>query len=276
MGSVIVNRTDSPAQFAFGENWASYASLVDEDRLNEAERGLVRLLGRDALRGHSLLDIGCGSGLHAAAAARLGAARVIAVDIDARSVETAQALLKRHAPQLAAEVRQASVFDLDPAQIGRFDVVYSWGVLHHTGAMHEAIRCAARLVAPGGLFAFALYRRTRLCGLWRYEKRWYAAASPRAQALARKIYVTALRAGFLATGRDFSAYVANYKQSRGMDFSHDVHDWLGGYPYESIAADEVGRVMAELGFAHVQSFTGPLSLGLFGSGCNEYVYRRVR
>jgi len=275
MGSVTVIRTESPAQFAFGENWASYASLVDEDRLKEAERGLVRLLGPDALRGRGLLDIGCGSGLHAAAAARLGAARVVAVDVDARSVETAQALLRRHAPQLAAEVRQASVFDLDPAQIGRFEVVYSWGVLHHTGAMHEAMRCAARLVAPGGLFAFALYRRTRLCGLWRYEKRWYAAASPRAQALARKIYVTALRGRFLAAGRDFSAYVANYKQSRGMEFSHDVHDWMGGYPYESIAADEVGRMMTELGFAHVQSFTQPLSLGLFGSGCDEYVYRRA-
>ena len=275
MGSIAADRKEPSAQFAFGENWASYAALVDEDRLQEAERGLVRLLGPDTLRGQSLIDIGCGSGLHAAAAGRLGAARVLAVDLDTRSVETAQAVLAQHAPTLAAEVRQASVFDLDPAPLGQFDVVYSWGVLHHTGAMHEAVRGAARLVAPGGLFAFALYRRTRLCGLWRREKRWYAAASPGAQALARNIYVTALRAAFLATGRDFSAYVANYKQSRGMDFSHDVHDWMGGYPYESIGADEVGRMMAELGFAHVRSFTRPKSLGLFGSGCDEYVYRRA-
>src|SRR5262245_4939044 len=275
MGSVTAGRTGPPGQFAFGENWASYASLVDDDRLAEAERGLVRLLGPEGLRGRSMIDIGCGSGLHAAAAARLGAARIVAVDIDAKSVSTTQALLARHAPRLAADVRQASVFDLDPATIGVFDVVYSWGVLHHTGAMHEAIRRAARLVAPGGLFAFALYRRTRLCGLWRREKRWYAAASPRAQALARRVYVTALRAGFLATRRDFAAYVANYKQSRGMDFAHDVHDWMGGYPYESITADEVDRMMRELGFAPERSFTRPMSLGLFGSGCDEYVYRRA-
>src|SRR5262245_11434725 len=273
MGNVTAK--DSSAQFAFGENWASYAALVDDDRLEEAERGLVRLLGPDGLRGRSMIDIGCGSGLHAAAAARLGAARLVAVDLDPQSVATTRAVLARHAPQLAAEIRQASVFDLDPATTGLFDVVYSWGVLHHTGAMHEAIRRAARLVAPGGTFAFALYRGTRLCGLWGYEKRWYAAASPRGQALARWIYVTALRLGFLATRRDFSAYVANYKHSRGMDFSHDVHDWMGGYPYESIGADEVGRLMHELGFAPERTFTRPLSLGLFGSGCDEFVYRRA-
>ena len=275
MGSVTAGQKNPPAQFAFGENWASYASLVDEDRLREAERGLVRLLGSESLHGRSLLDIGCGSGLHAAAAGKLGAARVVAVDIDAQSVATAQALLARETPQLAADIRHASVFDLDPALIGPFDVVYSWGVLHHTGAMYDAVRRAAQLVAPGGLFAFALYRRTRLCGLWRHEKRWYAAASPRAQALARRIYVAALRARFAATGRDFAAYVANYQQSRGMDFAHDVHDWMGGYPYESISAAEVERLMAELGFAHVRSFTQPTPLGLFGSGCDEYVYRRA-
>jgi 2-polyprenyl-3-methyl-5-hydroxy-6-metoxy-1,4-benzoquinol methylase len=264
-----------PRQFAFGENWASYASLVDEERLAEAERALVRLLGPDTLRGRTLIDIGCGSGLHAAAAARLQPVRVVAVDLDPRSVETTETMLGLHAPQLVADVRRASVFDLDPAGIGQFDVVYSWGVLHHTGAMRPAIKRAIELVAPGGFFAFALYRRTRLCGLWRREKQWYAAASRRAQAVARRIYVTALRAAFFATGRDFKAHVANYKKSRGMDFEHDVHDWLGGWPYESISAAEVETIMRDLGFVHVRSFTRPMSLGLFGSGCDEYVYRRA-
>jgi SAM-dependent methyltransferase len=277
MGGAAPERKPKPAtQFAFGENWASYASLVDEDRLVEAERGLVRLLGPDALRGRSILDIGCGSGLHAAAAGRLGAARIVAVDTDPRSVETAQALLRRHVPQLAAAVRQASVFDLDTEPVGPFDVVYSWGVLHHTGAMRDGLRRAAEMVAPGGLFAFALYRRTRMCGLWGHEKRWYAAASPRAQRIARALYVALLRVRFALTGRNFNAYVANYKSARGMDFHHDVHDWMGGYPYESMTAEEVDGLMRTLEFAPVRSFTQPTSFGLFGSGCNEYVYRRPR
>jgi SAM-dependent methyltransferase len=265
---------DGSAPFAFGENWASYAALIDEERLVEAERGLVRLVGPDGLRGRTLLDIGCGSGLHAAAAGRLGAARIVALDLDSRSVETARAVLLRHAPHVPAEVRQADVFELDPATAGNFDVVYSWGVLHHTGAMGEAIARAAAMVAPAGLFAFALYRRTRLCGLWTYEKRWYAAASPRRQAMARRMYVALLRARLALTGGDFASYVANYKSARGMDFLHDVHDWMGGYPYESITPAEVDERMRRLRFEHVRSFTQAPSLGVFGSGCDEYVYRR--
>jgi 2-polyprenyl-6-hydroxyphenyl methylase/3-demethylubiquinone-9 3-methyltransferase len=69
--------------------------------------------------------------------------------------------------------------------------------------------------------------------------------------------------------------VANYHSQRGMEFGHDVHDWMGGYPYESISAPEVAAFMQHLGFAHVRSFTSPLTIGLFGSGCDEYVYRRI-
>ncbi len=115
--------------------------------------------------------------------------------------------------------------------------------------------CTARwaprrgLVAPGGLFAFALYHRTVMCGLWRWEKRWYSAASPQAQRRARAVYVALLRTRFLLAGRDFRAYVADYQSARGMDFMHDVHDWMGGYPYESILAPEVDALMRRLGFA---------------------------
>jgi 2-polyprenyl-6-hydroxyphenyl methylase/3-demethylubiquinone-9 3-methyltransferase len=277
MGGTTGERTlpNAATRFAFGDNWASYAALVDEERLVEAERGLVRLLGPEALRGRTMLDVGCGSGLHAAAAGRLGAARIVAIDLDPRAVETTRAVLARHAPVVPAEVRQADVFDLDPKTAGQFDVVYSWGVLHHTGAMGEAIGRAAAMVASGGLFSFALYRRTRLCGMWAYEKRWYAAARPRAQAMARRIYLILLRAKFAVTGQDFAGYVASYKSARGMDFLHDVHDWMGGYPYESITPAEVDARMRKLGFEHVRSFTQAPSLGLFGSGCDEYVYRRV-
>src|SRR5262245_16464758 len=222
--------------FAFGENWASYAGLIDDRRIKEAKDGLVRLLGEDTLAGKSFLDLGCGSGLHRVDAAQLGASHVLALDIDPAAVATARAVLHRHAPGASFEVRELSVFDLAPESLRRIAVVYSWGVLHHTGAMREAMEIAAKVVEPGGLFAFALYHRTRMCGFWSWEKRWYSRASPRAQARARKAYVALLRLRFRLTGRDFRAYVADYKSQRGMDFAHDVHDWLGGYPYESIAA----------------------------------------
>ena len=265
---------DVSTHFAFGRNWASYADLIDDRRIKEAKDALVRLVGAETLAGTTFLDLGCGAGLNAVAAAQLGASHIVAVDVDPVAAATTRRVLPRHAPNASFEVHELSVFDLTPETFGRFAVVYSWGVLHHTGAMHEAMETAARVVAPGGLFAFALYHRTRMCGWWQREKRWYSRASPRAQELARKAYVALLRLRFGLTGRDFSSYVANYKSLRGMDFAHDVHDWMGGYPYESISAPEVDTVMRRLGFAHVRSFTTPLTVGLFGSGCDEYVYRR--
>jgi SAM-dependent methyltransferase len=262
------------ARFAFGENWASYARVVDEERIAEAVRCLAGLVGDTGLSQRSFLDIGCGSGLHALAASRLGAARIVAIDIDPKSVATAQALFERYAATPVPLIDCCSVFDVTPDRHGRFDVVYSWGVLHHTGRMVEALERASRLVADGGCFVFALYRRTKLCGLWRREKRWYASASPRVQALVRSIYTSLLRFRLRAGRRDFGTYVATYRGNRGMDFRHDAHDWLGGHPYESISVAEVDGIMHRLGFGRVRSATQPPGWGFFGTGCDEYVYSR--
>lgn len=143
------------SHFAFGENWRSFAKLVNPERIAQAEAGLERLIRRDEIEGRSFLDIGCGSGLSSLAAARLGAARIEATDIDPNSVETTRTLLTANIPADATpwDARLVSVFDLPP---GQFDIVYSWGVLHHTGDMWRAIKAASEQVKPGGLFAVAL------------------------------------------------------------------------------------------------------------------------
>jgi 2-polyprenyl-6-hydroxyphenyl methylase/3-demethylubiquinone-9 3-methyltransferase len=265
---------DVETHFAFGENWASYSKLIGDAEITAAEQGLVRLLGQDGLRGRSFIDVGCGSGLHALAALRLGARRVLAVDIDADSTRTTASLLRAHAPAPDAwAVRTASVFDLDPARDGTFDFVYAWGVLHHTGAMREAVRNASRLVAAEGVLCVALYGWTPFCRLWTLEKRFYARAKPDTQRALRRWYVLGMRGRFLAARRDFASYVAGYK-TRGMDFEHDVHDWLGGYPYESAKPVAMRALLRELGFAPVREFV-QRRIGVFGSGCDEYVYRRV-
>ncbi len=263
--------------FAFGRNWASFADRITEVEIEEAVVGLQRLVG--ALNGKRFLDIGCGSGLHALAALRLGAREVVAVDLDQNSVLTARRVLAHHAPGHVWQVDKISVFDLSLDAMGAFDTVYAWGVLHHTGDMQRAIRQAAALPAPGGIFAFALYRRVWMDWFWRREKPWYARASSRAQARARTVYMALFRLGLRLTGRSFADYLAGYRSNRGMDYSHDVHDWLGGWPYESILPKEVEALMRPLRFEQVQSFTrkGWLfgrEFGFFGSGCDEYVYRR--
>lgn len=263
------------SHFAFGKNWASYAKLVTEEEIEEAVRGLRRLLGDD-LSGRRFVDIGCGSGLHALAAIRLGAREVVCIDIDPDSVETTRQTLTAHAPGQAWQVHVCSIFDVDKLALGQFDIVYSWGVLHHTGAMERALRAAAAMVAPGGRFALALYRKTRLCGLWKVEKRWYAQASERGQAFARTLFLGLFRLAFLVTRQSYSAYVANYKSARGMEFHHDVHDWLGGWPYESITPEDAQALMAECGLRLVADFAlHRTKTGVLGSGCDEYVFARA-
>jgi SAM-dependent methyltransferase len=263
---------DVDTHFAFGENWASYSRMIDDERVTLATADLRRLVGED-LSGKTVLDIGCGSGLHALAAARLGASRVVAIDVDPQSVATARAVLAERAPRLPAEVHVLSVFDLRPRTFGPFDLVYSWGVLHHTGAMYDAIEHAARCVAPGGSFAFALYRRTVLCSVWKVEKRWYKSAPPAAQKFARSLYTGLLRLAFAASRRSFTEFVASYKKSRGMDYGHDLHDWLGGYPYESISPAETDALLTRLGFVAERRFVRTDGTTIV-PGCDEYLYRR--
>jgi len=271
--------TKVETHFAFGQNWAEYSLKVGEAEIVEAELGLRKLLKDEEIANKSFLDIGCGSGLHALAALRLGVRRVVALDIDKDSVVTTRQMLGRHAPPEAAEswcVEEKSVFDLLPGNKGRFDIVYSWGVLHHTGNLMHALNCAAACVVPGGLFCFALYRRILMDWFWHIEKRWYVKTTPEAQTRARRCYIALYR--LLLGRKNHESRVTNYRNRRGMDYYHDVHDWLGGWPYESISPDEVERHMCALGFEPVRKFISKNRLhrciGLFGSGCDEYVYRR--
>jgi 2-polyprenyl-6-hydroxyphenyl methylase/3-demethylubiquinone-9 3-methyltransferase len=170
-------------------------------------------------------------------------------------------------------IEHKSIFELpaDP----RWDVVYSWGVLHHTGNMWAAIERAAAQVAPGGVLAIALYRRTPLCTAWAVEKRLYSGAPAAAQACMRALFKGMYLAGVIAGGRSPSRYIKEY-HARGMDWHHDVHDWLGGYPYESTAPDEVVSFLTERGFELERSFTHPArAAGLFGSHCDEFVARKI-
>jgi 2-polyprenyl-3-methyl-5-hydroxy-6-metoxy-1,4-benzoquinol methylase len=263
-------------RFSFGENWLAFLEHLDEQRIAEAEGSLQALCTLERLDGKRFLDIGSGSGLSSLAARRLGAV-VHSFDYDPQSVAGTQKLKDRFFPNDTFwTVEQGSI--LDPSYVDTirtYDIVYSWGVLHHTGAMKEAIANAASRVKDGGLLVFALYRKTRLCRLWAIEKRWYINATPAAQKFARAVFTSALHLAFLVTRRDFQAYVENYKGSRGMSFVHDVHDWMGGYPYESITSAEVTVLMNQHRFEHIRSNVRPYETGVFGSGCDEYVYRRA-
>ncbi len=268
---------DVSTHFSFGQNWSSYLSVVGDEHKTQAVQGLSQLITPEEISGKRFLDIGCGSGMSMLAALTLGAGEVKGVDIDPDSARTATELLTRQAAGKKWSVENRSVFDLSPAKDGSFDIVHSWGVLHHTGDMDGALKSAAALVAPGGLFVIALYRKTPLCDLWRIEKKIYTEAPAPLQIALRSVYKAIYMLGLLATRRNPMTYISEYKSNRGMNWDHDVHDWLGGYPYESVTPDEVEAFMKAQGFEMVRSNTKAANVGgLLGTHCDEFVARRMR
>ena len=265
------------SHFRFGENWRSFAEGVTDAAVDDAVRCLGKLFPDDALVGKRFLDIGCGSGLSMLAALKRGAEHATGVDIDADSVTAAQRLLGKFVPSGHWAVELRSVFDLAPDTSGTFDVVHSWGVLHHTGAMWRAIDQASKLVrGGGGLLAIALYHKTPFCGLWTREKRLYTHGPEFLRKIIRVVYKALFVLGLFVTGRNPFRYIREYRQARGMDWAHDVHDWLGGYPYEAVLPDEVTAFMLARGFEVVSVFENCAGeLGVFGTGCDEFVYRRL-
>jgi 2-polyprenyl-3-methyl-5-hydroxy-6-metoxy-1,4-benzoquinol methylase len=266
--------TDRESHFEFGENWRNYARTIDQKRIDSAIEGVKKLFP-DGLAGKTFLDIGCGSGLHSLAAFSLGAASVTAIDIDENSVGTTQELLTKYAPGSTWTAKVASVFDASPDELGTFDVVYSWGVLHHTGDMWRAIECATRFVNAQGRFAIAIYSATSCDAMWKAEKKFYSQAPRLVQWSIRQIFIAALLVRHILLGGNPISYLRNYFEGRGMNFSHDAHDWLGGYPYETASAAEMLERLSALGFAEVRSFPLPATTGLFGSGCHEFVFMKL-
>jgi 2-polyprenyl-6-hydroxyphenyl methylase/3-demethylubiquinone-9 3-methyltransferase len=266
--------TDRKSHFEFGENWSSYAKTVDQKRIDSAIEGIKKLFPC-GLEGRTFLDIGCGSGLHSFAALSLGAAAVLAIDIDENSVSTTRALLGNRAPNSKWDARIVSIFDARAGELGQFDVVYSWGVLHHTGDMWRAIDCATKFVSARGQFAIAIYSATACDTIWKAEKRFYSRAPRSLQFVIRQAYIAAfLTARTLQSWESPMNYVRSYPTRRGMSFSHDVHDWLGGYPYETATATEIHDRVCSMGFIEERSFRLPKTFGLFGSGCHEFVFQR--
>jgi 2-polyprenyl-6-hydroxyphenyl methylase/3-demethylubiquinone-9 3-methyltransferase len=258
-------------RFAFGDNWLDFLETVDETRIEHAKESLTAALGKVDLSGRTFLDVGCGSGLFSLAAHRLGA-KVRSFDYDPASVAACVELRRKYAPDSDWSVEQGSILDETYVRsLGVFDIVYAWGVLHHTGAMWRAIEAASSLVAPKGPLYIAIYNdQGPASRLWWLVKRRYV----RSGALTRRMLVLAggtffsfrnavralLRVVGLCPPRDAVLV-------RGMSARHDVVDWIGGFPFEVAAPEEVFEFLRERGFElhYLRTCKGRL-------GCNEYVF----
>jgi len=262
-------------RFAFGENWAGFVgTALTQQRIVEATDALKALLDVQDLHGESFLDIGSGSGLHSLAAYRLGAASIVSFDYDINSVQSTERVRSSVGDPKNWQVFQGSILDDTLVATHQASIVYSWGVLHHTGQMWQAIRNAARMVKPGGLFCIAIYNKVDrwLLGgnsaIWLRIKRSYV----RSPAWRQRLIISSYKTHFflyklLREGKNPVREIRAYGEL-GMDWHTDVVDWVGGYPFEYASTTEMTAFCEKtLGLQTVRLIPKK------GHYCSEYVFR---
>ncbi|MBN1395682.1 MAG: class I SAM-dependent methyltransferase [Pirellulales bacterium] len=260
--------------FEFGENWARFLDALDEEQIERARRSLQEMLGVESLRGKNFLDAGSGSGLFSLAARRLGAA-VRSFDRDPQSVACAHRLKALYShDDHNWTVEDGSVLDVDYLRrLGQFDVVYCWGVLHHTGKMWSALANLFPSVADGGLLFVAVYNDQGLASrVWRRIKKLYNQTPKPLRPLlllpcAARLWGPTMIRDLLRL-KPFHTW-RNYRRDRGMSPWRDLLDWVGGYPFEVARPERVVDFCRKAGLELLRQKTCG-----GGRGCNEFVFQR--
>lgn len=263
-------------RFSFGDNWKAFLSDLNDKKIEEAERSLKEMFEIEKLLGKKFLDVGSGSGLFSLAARRLGA-EVLSFDYDPSSVWCTTELRRRYLQDDEKwTIRQGSVLDqVFLSSMGQFDIVYAWGVLHHTGDLWRAAELIIPLVKPaGGKCFIALYNdQGRMSDMWRTVKKTYCVLPTVLKPLI--LYPAGLYllgpgiVGDFAKLRPF-ATLRRYYRSRGMSPWRDVVDWVGGYPYEVAKPEEVFNFFRKRGFELCRLKTTT------GLGNNQFIFERKR
>lgn len=243
----VLSRIIKQAQeqrFGFGRNWQQFLTVVDEERIFAAKKSLTEMLACEHLIGKEFLDIGSGSGLFSLAARMLGA-RVYSFDYDQQSIQCAWKLKQQYFSRDEDwKIGQGSVLNGEfMKSLGSFDIVYAWGVLHHTGDLWQALHNACLPVKPGGVLFVAVYNdQGQATRFWRAVKKLYCSGSAGRLAMLAMFIPLFVAGGLvkdLARLRNPLKRYAGYKHERGMSVYHDWVDWLGGYPFEVARPEEI-------------------------------------
>lgn len=257
-------------RFEFGKNWKAFLTTLNNERIDVAVQSLKDMLEVESLEGKTFLDIGSGSGLFSLAAKKLGA-KVHSLDFDPNSVACTTELKSRFfKDDINWTIEEASALDTEHiTSLGQFDVVYSWGVLHHTGNMYLALDNADIPVKKGGLLFIAIYNdEGKKSKIWTKIKETYCSGT-----FGRLFILSIFLPYYLLRGivedlirfkNPYKRY-KNYKQERGMQKMYDWYDWLGGLPFEVAAVEKLFLLYRDKGYV-LQNFSA--------SGMNQLVFQK--
>lgn len=252
--------------FKFGDNWSKFLLNLQDYQVEAAINSVRELTGKSDLSGFILLDLGAGSGLFSLAARKLGAS-VISVDYDGDCISCCEGLkAKFYGGDLNWKVVQGSILDSNFMQsFAGADIVYSWGVLHHTGKMWEAIRSACGKVNQGGCLVISIYNTHWSSPIWYYIKLIYNRVPSFVQKVILYImFVIIFLAKFIVTRKN------PLLKERGMNFWYDVVDWVGGFPYEYATESQIVEFITSEGFELIKYLKPSVP-----TGCNEFVFKRI-
>jgi len=269
-----MNQAVGKLRYGFGENWLSFLRTVNSSRIAKAQDSLAELLQKRDLHDHSFLDAGCGSGIFSLAAKRMGAS-VYSFDLDTKCVACANELKRRQFPNDGSwQISEGSILDdRFVSSLGKFDIVYSWGVLHHTGDMAKAFGNVVAPVKDGGRLAIAIYNdQGPISVLWRNVKRLFCSGRVGRYAVTALFIPYCVFQGIaigLLKFHNPMGQFADYRKRRGMSIIHDWFDWIGGYPFEVAKPEEVIHHFMRAGFTLEHLITTNWL------GCNQYVFRKT-
>jgi 2-polyprenyl-6-hydroxyphenyl methylase/3-demethylubiquinone-9 3-methyltransferase len=168
------------------------------------------------VRGKSVLDAGCGSGVFSVIFAEKGAV-VTGVDASEKAIEAGKEL-KRERGEENVEFMRADMLDL-PFRDSSFDVVWAWGSVHHTERPMHALDELLRVLNTNGVMLLALYRKSRLTPLHGILTRIFSRAPLAVQPFLAKLMALMLYP-FVALFRK------REKVRKGETLEHLVLDWF--------------------------------------------------
>lgn len=266
----------SKDRFEFGENWNLFLKDLTSERINKAENSLMEWLNMESLEGKKFLDVDAGSGLFSLAAKNLGA-EVFSFDYDAECVECVKYLKwKYYDNDKKWKIGQGDILDrVYLSQFDEYDIVYSWGVLHHTGKMYQAFDNIQYLVKENGILFISIYNdQGRKSRKWKKSKKGYNNCPKIFRFLI--IIPCFIELWFPIFIYDFWRLKPfytwrNHASDRGMSPWRDVIDWIGGYPFEVAKPEEVFDFFHDRGFGLEKMYTAGK-----GYGCNQFVFRKNR